>query len=169
MLRYEVLMLTIPEITEDEARSIETQFSSAVKAAKGSMISFERWGKYHLAFPIAKHEYGVYFLARFEIEKEPAKVLEDIKALLSIKLHDMVLRTMTERLSDKQSLEYQRPPSLEEAPKREGYFDRRDDDDRDRYREREGRPSSAAPVRESAPIESSRTDDDEDDSVEAEG
>jgi len=43
MLRYEVLMLTIPEITEDEARSLETQFSGTVKAAKGSMISFERW------------------------------------------------------------------------------------------------------------------------------
>jgi len=165
MLRYEVLMLTIPEITEDEARSIETQFSNTVKAAKGSIISFERWGKYHLAFPVAKHEYGIYFLARFEIEKEALNVLDDIKALLSIKLHEMVLRTMTARVNDKQSLEYQRPPSLEEAPKRESYFDRRDD--ADRPRERDVRPSPVAPVRESAPIESS--DDDDDDFVEAEG
>ncbi len=165
MLRYEVLMLTTPEITEDEARSIETQFSSIVRAAKGSIISFERWGKYHLAFPVAKHDYGVYFLARFEIEKDAAKVLEDIKALLSIKLHDMVLRTITARLKDKQSLEYQRPSSLEEAPKREGYFDRRDDEDRPR--EREMRPSTISPVREAAPIESRA--DDEDDFVEAEG
>lgn len=163
MLRYEVLMLTIPEITEDEARSLETQFSNTVKAAKGAMISFERWGKYHLAFPIAKHEYGIYFLARFEIEKEAVKVLDDLKALLSIKLHDMVFRTMTARLKDKQSLEYQRPPSLEETPKREGYFDRRDDEDRPR----EARPSSIAPARESAPVES--VDDDDDDVVEAEG
>jgi len=164
MLRYEVLMLTIPEITEDEARSLETQFSNTVKTAKGAMISFERWGKYRLAFPIAKHEYGIYFLARFEIEKEAVKSLEDIKTLLSIKLHDMVVRTMTARLKDTQSLEYQRPPSLEETPKRESYFDRRDDEDRPR----ESRPSSIAPVRESAPIESV-DDDDDDDVVEAEG
>jgi len=162
MVRYEVLMLTIPEITEDEARGIETQLSTIIKAVKGSMISFERWGKYRLSFPVNKQEYGNYFLARFEVDKEAFNVLDDVKTLLSIKLHDLVMRTMTARLKDKQSLVYQRPPSLEEAPKRESYFDRHDDE-----RPRGPRASSVAPVHE----EVAAVDDvgDEEDFVEAEG
>ena len=165
MIRYEVLMLTIPEITEDEARGIETQLSTIVKAVKGSMISFERWGKYRLAFPVGKHEYGIYFLARFEVEKDAIQVLDDVKALLSVKLHEIVLRTMTARLKEKQALAYQRPPSLEEAPKREGYFDRdnRHEDDRPRG----PRSSSVAPAREEVVVD--ELDEDEDDFVEAEG
>jgi hypothetical protein len=73
-----------------------------------------------------------------------------------------VMRTMTERLKDKQSLVYQRPPSLEEAPKRESYFDRYDD-------ERPRGPRTASPV---APVqEVAAVDDSSDDEefVEAEG
>lgn len=128
MLRYEVLMLTIPEITEDEARSIETQLDNVLKTVKGAVISFERWGKYRLAYPVNKNEYGVYFLARFEIDSSSVKVLNDIQATLSVKLHNLIMRNTIARLDAKQSLAYQRPPSLEETPKREGFFDRHDDE-----------------------------------------
>jgi len=119
MLRYEILLLTIPEITEDEARGIEKHLEKAVKLVKGSMISFDRWGKYRLAYPVNKHEYGVYFLVRFDIDKEGIKVLDDIKRFFSLKLQNLIMRDMIARLSLKQSLAYQRPPSLEETPKRD--------------------------------------------------
>lgn len=116
--RYEALLLTVPEITADEIKSIEQQFSKAVADKKGSIVSFERWGKYRLSFPVNKNEYGVYFLTRFEGEDlEPA--VTDIKTLLDVKLHELVMRSMISRLDDTGSLEYQRPQSLEEAPARE--------------------------------------------------
>ena len=59
-------MLTVPEITADETKSIEQQFDRVVADKKGTMVSFERWGKYRLAYPVKKNDYGVYFLARFE-------------------------------------------------------------------------------------------------------
>lgn len=116
--RYEALLLTVPEITADEIKTIEQQFNRTVSDKKGSVVSFERWGKYRLSFPVKKNEYGVYFLARFEGEDlEPA--VTDVKTLLDVKLHELVMRSMITRLDEKGSLEYQRPQSLEEAPARE--------------------------------------------------
>ncbi len=114
--RYEALMLTVPEITADEAKSIEQQFDRLIADKKGSMVSFEKWGKFRLAFPVKKNEYGIYFLARFEAEPE---VVAQVNTLLEVKLHELIMRSMTSKLDEKQSLVYQRPQSLEETPARE--------------------------------------------------
>lgn len=116
--RYEALMLTVPEITADETKSIEQQFDRVVADKKGTMVSFERWGKYRLAYPVKKNDYGVYFLARFETA-EPASLINEVKTLLDVKLHELISRSIINRLDEKQSLAYQRPQSLEEAPARE--------------------------------------------------
>ncbi len=68
MLRYEALMLVIPEITHDEAKALESQVESVVKNGGGATLSFERWGKYRLAYPVKRNEYGIYFLVRFEVD-----------------------------------------------------------------------------------------------------
>lgn len=118
MVRYETLLLTVPEITADEAKSIETQLDKTVSGKKGTMISFDRWGKYRLAFPVNKNEYGVYFLARFE-GSDITELIEEVKTLLAVKLHDVVMRHMLTKLEEHKSLEYQRPQSLEEAPSKD--------------------------------------------------
>lgn len=115
MFRYEVLMLTIPEITKDEVAAIESQLANVVQQHKGALISFERWGKYRLAYPIKKHEYGVYCLARFETPAKDA-TLKDVHMLLGVKLEDSVMRFVITQLDANAPLAYQRPLSLEEAP-----------------------------------------------------
>ena len=112
--RYEALMLAIPELTKDETANLEKGFDGIVRGAKGTTISFERWGKYRLAFPIRKNDYGIYFLARFEIDEE-SSVLDDLKTFFTIKANDVVMRDMITRLEPKASLAYQRPKSLEEV------------------------------------------------------
>jgi len=126
MMRYELLVLSIPEITLDEAKTLESQIDRTIREAKGTLISFDRWGKYRLAYPVKKNDYGVYFLTRFEIDGASA-LLEELKSIFAVKLNDMVMRHMICRLDPKASLEYQKPQSLEEAPAREmgGYL--RDD------------------------------------------
>lgn len=118
MVRYEALLLTVPEITADETKSIEQQFNKLVESQKGTVISFEKWGKYRLSYPVNAHEYGVYFLARFEAA-EPNPMMQEVKTLLDVKLHDLIMRNMLTALDPKGSLVYQRPPSLEEGPARE--------------------------------------------------
>lgn len=128
MIRYETLVLTVPTITQDETRNIESHLERVVKENKGSMISFEKWGKYRLAYPVNKNDYGVYFLARFEVEKT-GPIVDEVKTLMAVKLESLVMRDIVTVLEPKQTLEYHRPQSLEEAPAREmgGFMgDRRD-------------------------------------------
>ena len=115
-------MLTIPEVTEDEIKGIESQLQGVLRGAKGTLVSFERWGKYRLCYPVKKNEYGVYFLVRFELPVEAMNVLDELKALINVKFYDIIMRSMFSVLDPKQSLVYQRPTSLEEAPRREGSF-----------------------------------------------
>ena len=136
MLRYEVLILTIPEITQDETKNLETQFNGLITKAKGSIISFERWGKYALAYPVGKNSYGVYFLARFEIENDSASLIESIRHLCAVKFDGLVMRSMVSALDPKKPLTYHRQHSLEEATTqdvaignfqedRDGFYDNR--------------------------------------------
>ena len=119
MARYEILLLTIPEVTEDEIKGIESQVLGILRVAKGTLVSFERWGKYRLCYPVKKNEYGVYFLVRFELPSESEEILNEINALINVKFCDLIMRSMVTVLDPKQSLVYQRPTSLEEAPRRE--------------------------------------------------
>lgn len=138
MLRYEALMLAVPEITQDETKTIESQIQGVIKNAGGSTLSFERWGKYRLAYPIKRNEYGVYFLVRFEAE-EVGALLKELQSLFVMRLNDLVMRNMIISLEGKRSLEYQRPHSLEEAPPKEaGFFRERNDGYNPRSRGSEG-------------------------------
>ncbi len=138
--KYEALMLTVPEITGDEAKNIETTLDKAVKAGSGSIISFERWGKYKLSHDVNKNEYGVFFLTRFEAP-EKSTLINDLKTLFKVRFNTIVMRDMISVLDPKQPLTYQRPRSLEEAPAREAetfakekvsnYFSAEDRDDVD--------------------------------------
>lgn len=117
MFRYEVLFLAAPEITKDESEAIQSHFSKVIRAKKGDMISFERWGKYRLAYPVKKNEYGVYFLTRFSIDAEnKTGLLADLKEAFVFKFNNIVMKSHFERLSSEGSLEYRRPESLEDNP-----------------------------------------------------
>jgi ribosomal protein S6 len=120
MLRYESLFLTVPEITSDEASSLEKTLSKAVSDFKGSVVSFEKWGKYHLAYPIRRYDYGVYYLMRFEVHDDKKDdVLSELRKLFGVKYGDLIMRSVIMSLPLKRSLDYKRPESLEEAPSKE--------------------------------------------------
>lgn len=117
MFRYEVLFLAAPEITKDESENIKTHFSKTIRSHKGDMISFERWGKYRLAYPVNHNEYGVYFLTRFDVETaEKNKLIAALKEAFVFKFNTIVMKNHFERLDASGSLEYRRPESLEDSP-----------------------------------------------------
>jgi len=120
MNRYEILFLTIPHLTSDEGQLLETEFDKLVKKFKGSVLSFERWGKFKLAYPVRKNDYGIYFLARFEIDDEhKQEFLDSLQTLMKVKLIHLVMRYMVTHLSMDEPLEYARPESLEDMPSRD--------------------------------------------------
>ena len=46
-------------------------------------------------------------------------LINEVKTLLQVKLHELIMRSMITNLEAKESLMYQRPPSLEEGSTRE--------------------------------------------------
>lgn len=117
MFRYEVLYLTVPEITKDESEAIKAHFTKVIRAHKGTMLSFDRWGKYRLAYPVNKNEYGVYFLTRFEVENDQKNaLLAAINEIFVFKFNTLIPKHIVERLDVAASLEYRRPDSLEDNP-----------------------------------------------------
>jgi small subunit ribosomal protein S6 len=116
--RYELMILATPEITKEESAEIEKQVSEIVKKRQGSMTTFDRWGKYRLAYPVARNDYGVYFLARFDIVGDE-KLNNDFRSMFKIKFDQIVMRNMLTVLAPDASVEYKRPRSLEETPEKE--------------------------------------------------
>jgi ribosomal protein S6 len=118
MLRYETLMLAVPEITADESNLIEQQFNALIKKNQGIVNSYERWGKYRLAYQVWKNDYGVYFLTRFDANPaiDVGTFLKDIHELLSVKYGSVIMRHLTTKLLPKQSTAYLKPESLEDMP-----------------------------------------------------
>lgn len=120
MIRYESLLLAVPEITRDEITELEQVIEQTVKKFQGTLISCERWGKYRLAYPVRDNEYGVYFLIRFEVASEQNEaLLADMHALFSFKKAALIMRTMTTRLEPNQSLVYNKPESLDDISSRD--------------------------------------------------
>lgn len=117
MKRYETLMLTVPEITVDEQKSLEKNLEKVVKGHKGQLIAFDRWGKYKISYPIRKNEYGVYFLSRMEVPADQKdELLKDLEEFFSVKEHQLIMRHMSVALKPGQTLEYKHPESLEDTP-----------------------------------------------------
>jgi small subunit ribosomal protein S6 len=116
--RYELLMLATPEITQDETKELEKQLGTLIKARKGSVIAFDRWGKYRLAYPIKKAEYGVYFLLRFDVQ-DAQNLNHEIHSLLRVRFDNIVIREVLTALDLHAPLDYKRPRSLEDAPSSE--------------------------------------------------
>ncbi len=112
MTKYEILMLAIPGITEDEMANFEKNYEKLVKENNGNVISFEKWGKCRLAYPVKNHDYGIYYLTRFEMDK-PQVFFKEIKLLLDVKYHEVIMRSVVNKLDPKQSLDYQRPDTVE--------------------------------------------------------
>lgn len=93
MLTYETVFITIPTLTEDEEKSVVETFQSIVLDGGGSIHINERMGRRRLAYPIRKHDDGVYTRFLYESSIDVPRELER-----RMKLSENVLRTLTVKL-----------------------------------------------------------------------
>jgi small subunit ribosomal protein S6 len=116
MTKYEYLMLATPGITGDEASGLEKQFQDLLKKFEGNFVSFDRWGKCRLAYPVKHHDYGVYYMARFEMT-QPQEFLKELKLVLDVRYNDLVMRTATVKVATQAFSDF-RPDAVEDIPTR---------------------------------------------------
>ena len=165
MVRYETLILAHPEISEKDEKKLQDHFEGLASSKKCELISFDKWGKYMLTYPVKKQDYGIYYLVRYSLDpQEVQKFTKELQEFFRIRCSEFVMRYLNKRLAEDAPLEYQKPLSIEaaeaemaESPDRRGrpydrnsrrpQFDRRDD-------RREEKSSAKKEVKEETTIES---------------
>jgi len=114
MKHYETLMLLPVTATPADLAMIEKQFKSLTKAAHGNVGTFDKWGRYKLAYPIRKQDYGVYVLARYEIADEAHPFFQKVEHFLKVKCVDSVMRYVHVSLTAEQyAAAYIKPEAME--------------------------------------------------------
>jgi small subunit ribosomal protein S6 len=87
---YETLFITSPTLTEEEETTTVQALAQVVGDGGGVFAANDRMGRRRLAYPILKHQDGVY--VRFLYDAEPA-VPKELERRL--RLSDKVLRSLT--------------------------------------------------------------------------
>ncbi len=116
MSRYETLILTSPEITEDEIGLLERHFYNNLSDHNGQVTAFDKWGKLRLAYPIKGNDYGLYILIRYEASEEyTTTFLKELDTFFKIKCSDFVMRHVTIKLNKNAPTAYLKPESIDSA------------------------------------------------------
>ena len=114
MLQYETLILAPTEVTADELTMIENHFENLMSQAKGKLSSFDKWGKYRLAYPIKNNDYGIYVLIRYELpQEETSSIFKQLQDFFKIKCNEIVIRYVTTKLEPGTPLTYKHPDPID--------------------------------------------------------
>jgi len=66
MRTYDVLFILSPQVPEEEATALVTEFKRVAESLGGTLKSEEPWGRRRLAYPIHKFNEGIYHLLVYE-------------------------------------------------------------------------------------------------------
>jgi small subunit ribosomal protein S6 len=98
--RYETILITHVELSEDELSTLITRYGSIVTGQKGILAKVERWGKRRLTYLIKKQARGFYILLDYAGVGAVVNELER-----NLKIDDKILKFMTIVKADKVDLE----------------------------------------------------------------
>lgn len=96
MRRYETILITHVDLSEDELSSLITRYGSIVTGQKGILAKVERWGKRRLTYLIKKQARGFYILLDYAGVGAVVNELER-----NLKIDDKILKFMTIVKADK--------------------------------------------------------------------
>ena len=95
MRNYEIVWIFKGD-SETSSEKLIDNLKNAINQNGGSVHNVELIGKRSLAFPIKKHEEGIYFSAKFQMDQNKAIDLES-----SISLDQDIIRHLIVKLKDK--------------------------------------------------------------------
>lgn len=124
MIYYEMLMILTSDIPQTIYDEINNTIYNIIKQKDGIVVTYDKWGKYLLAYKIKKSTYGIYVLVRFGIAKEKVQeVLQILHNTCNLKYNNYIMRYVFVKIGKTISDIYCRPDSLEDAPRREKTYD----------------------------------------------
>ena len=92
MRTYEVLFILSPQVAEDEATTLVTEFKAVAERIGARLKNEEAWGRRRLAYPINKLNEGIYHLFIFESDSSLTELDRRMKNSDRIIRH-MIVRT----------------------------------------------------------------------------
>src|SRR5207237_4954854 len=92
MRTYEVLFILSPQVPEEEATALTTEFRGVAEKTGATLKNEEAWGRRRLAYPIQKFTEGNYHLFVFESDGSLAELDRRMKNSDRIIRH-MIVRT----------------------------------------------------------------------------
>ena len=92
MRTYEVLFILSPQVAEEEATNLVTEFRGVAEKTGATLKTEEAWGRRRLAYPIHKFNEGNYHLFVFESAGSLAELDRRMKNSDRILRH-MIVRT----------------------------------------------------------------------------
>jgi len=118
-------MLLTTKATDEQVSGLESQIKSFISEQEGNLASFDKWGRYRLAYQIRKQDYGTYILARYELS-DPDAFFKSFENFIRVKCHEFVMRHVNVALTPEEfARPYSKPISLDAQPEGEGQDRRR--------------------------------------------
>ena len=94
MRRYEVVIVLVPTLTEDEVEQSTETFKKVAEEKGAQIANLDHWGKRQLAYPIKKHTEGIYII--LTLEEPAAEAVAELER--RFKVSESVIRFLTVRV-----------------------------------------------------------------------
>ena len=94
--KYEIGFIINPESSEEEVKKVIDSVTDVIKKTGGTIENIDEWGRRPMAYPVEKHNEGIYTFINSEL---PGSAFFDIERRL--KLSEKVMRFLILRLDDK--------------------------------------------------------------------
>jgi len=116
---YETLYILVPNLGEDEQKASIDAVAEFIRKTGAEIIKNDVWGRRRLAYPIKKHQEGVYVLVRCKADPSMPKELEDYVKRTPHVLRQLTTLVTKHQLNEEARLRKIEANRAEEAAKRE--------------------------------------------------
>ena len=101
MRTYEVLFILSPQVTEEEATTLITDFKGIAEKNGATLKNEEAWGRRRLAYPIHKFTDGIYHLFVLESESSLSELDRRMKNVDRVLRHVIVRTDLEHKRAEK--------------------------------------------------------------------
>lgn len=91
MNKYECLYVIVPELNEEETKSVIEKFNGVITANGGMIENVDEWGKRRLAYTIDYKTEGYYVLMSFTSDAAFPKELDRVLGITSGVMRSMIV------------------------------------------------------------------------------
>jgi small subunit ribosomal protein S6 len=116
MRTYEVLFILSPQVPEEEATTLSTEFKRIAEGTGAKLTHEEAWGRRRLAYPINKFNEGNYQLLVFETEAGLTELDRRMKNSDRILRHMIVRTDLDHKRAEKLAKRNPKKERLRPAP-----------------------------------------------------